>query len=142
MPAFVHEVTVRFQHTDPAGIVFYPRFFEMFNEVVEEWFARGLGVDFHALHYERHLGVPTVRLEADFVRPCRLGEVLRFHLTAERLGRSAVTLALAGSVGGEERLRGRVVFAFTNGAGHVERLAACAIPEDLRAAMARYAAGA
>ncbi|CPO21707.1 4-hydroxybenzoyl CoA thioesterase [Bordetella pertussis] len=34
---FVSEVEVRFRHCDPAGIVFYPRYFEMINDFVEEW---------------------------------------------------------------------------------------------------------
>ena len=35
---FVSQVEVRFRHFDPAGIVFYPRYFEMINDFVEEWF--------------------------------------------------------------------------------------------------------
>ncbi len=29
---------VRFTHTDPAGYDFFPRFFEMFQACVEDWF--------------------------------------------------------------------------------------------------------
>ena len=32
MAVFRHSIDVMFQHCDPAGIVFYPRFFEMMNE--------------------------------------------------------------------------------------------------------------
>jgi 4-hydroxybenzoyl-CoA thioesterase len=35
MPAYQREVLVRFAHCDPAGIVFYARYFEMINGVVE-----------------------------------------------------------------------------------------------------------
>src|SRR5260370_493059 len=38
--AFVSQVQVLFRHCDPAGIVFYPRYFEMVNDLVEEWFDR------------------------------------------------------------------------------------------------------
>ena len=31
---FTTQRKVRFQHCDPAGIVFYPRYFEMINSVV------------------------------------------------------------------------------------------------------------
>ena len=34
--AFVFPQKVRFQHCDPAGIVFYPRYFEMLNTTIEE----------------------------------------------------------------------------------------------------------
>ena len=39
MAQFATEILVRFQHCDPAGIVFYPRYFEMISQSVEEWFA-------------------------------------------------------------------------------------------------------
>ena len=55
---FVSQVEVRFRHCGPAGIVFYPRYFEMINDFVEEWFDKGMGLPFHALHVERHIGTP------------------------------------------------------------------------------------
>ncbi len=32
------QIRVEFNHCDPAGIVFYPRYFEMANSVVENFF--------------------------------------------------------------------------------------------------------
>ena len=50
---FFEEVqTVRFQHCDPAGIVFYPRYYEMLNLTVERFFERQLGYSFNRLHTE------------------------------------------------------------------------------------------
>ena len=43
---FEEEVLGRGAHTDPAGIVFYPRYFEMINAQVEDWFTGPLGCDF------------------------------------------------------------------------------------------------
>ena len=31
------EILVRFGDCDPAGIVYYPRYMEMFNSLVEDW---------------------------------------------------------------------------------------------------------
>ena len=62
---FVSQVEVRFRHCDPAGIVFYPRYFEMINDFVEEWFDKGMGLPFHALRGapDRHAhGLGAVRL--------------------------------------------------------------------------------
>ena len=134
MSAFFLDITVRFQHTDPAGIVFYPRYFEMINQVVEDWFAQRLGVDFHRLHALEGHGVPTVHLEADFKRPSRLGEVLSFALTVASLGERTFTLALTASSGGEERLRASIVLAYVE----LGDLRARPIPSGLRAAMERY----
>jgi hypothetical protein len=57
--SFVLEMPVRFAHIDAAGIVFYPRYFEMLNATVEEWFAMRTGCAFAELHLERRLGVPN-----------------------------------------------------------------------------------
>src|SRR5690242_12783792 len=42
MAAFQREVLVRFGHCDAAGWVFYPRYFEMISDFVEDWFEDGL----------------------------------------------------------------------------------------------------
>lgn len=85
---------IRFSHCDPAGIVFYPRFAELFHEVVEDWFAEGIGVDFHTLRETWRLGVPAVRLELEFVAPSHYGEELSFRLEVEAIGRSSLNLVI------------------------------------------------
>lgn len=85
---------IRFAHCDPAGIVFYPRYFEMLNSVVEDWCAHGLGMDFHQMHVVNQVGLPTVRLETDFVQPSMLGETLEAQLRVVRIGSSSVELAV------------------------------------------------
>ena len=39
--AFIKKEKVRFQHVDYAGIVFYPRFLEMLNCLVEDYYGTG-----------------------------------------------------------------------------------------------------
>jgi 4-hydroxybenzoyl-CoA thioesterase len=105
----VHRSQVRFGDVDPAGIVFYPRFFEMLNAAVEDWFANFIGIDFATMHLERHIGVPTVRVESDFLAPCRLGEQIDVDLEVEELGRSSAKLRYTFYVDGEARVTGRSV---------------------------------
>ncbi len=83
---FTTERKVRFADCDAAGIVFYPRYFEMLNGVVEDWFAGPLGVSFRELHMERHVSVPTAAVEARFIAPSRLEDSLTFSLSVTRLG--------------------------------------------------------
>jgi len=106
---FVSRQSVRFAHVDPAGIVFYPRYFEMLNAAVEDYFAQGVGVDFAVMHLERHLGVPTVKLETEFAAPSRLGDVLDFRIEVMRVGRSSADLAVEVRCGAETRIRVRLV---------------------------------
>lgn len=83
---------VRFGHCDPAGIVFYPRYFEMLNELVEDWFTHGLGVSFAGLIAQRRIGLPTVRLDTSFQRISRMGDVLMQRVQVEKLGRISLGL--------------------------------------------------
>lgn len=100
---------VRFAHIDAAGIVFYPRYFEMLNAAMEDYFAEVVGVDFLEMHRTRGLGVPTVRLEADFTAPSRLGDALDFLVTPVRVGRSSAEMLVEVHCDGELRFRATVV---------------------------------
>jgi 4-hydroxybenzoyl-CoA thioesterase len=63
MSAWHTKHIVRFSHCDPAGIVFYPRFFEIVHDAKEDWFREAVGLPFRELIGERREGFPIVRLE-------------------------------------------------------------------------------
>jgi len=105
---------VRFSHCDPAGIVFYPRYAELCNETVEDWFREAIGVDFHQLHEKLRLGVPAVSLEVQFLRPSTYGEQLSFSLQVLAIGKSSMTLGISACCGEEERVRFRLKVALVS----------------------------
>lgn len=82
---------VRFADVDPARIAFYPRYFEMLNGIVEDWF-EAMGWGFGEMHLERDIGIPTRRLEAEFEMPSRLGDRLDLKLSVVRVGRTSLDL--------------------------------------------------
>jgi 4-hydroxybenzoyl-CoA thioesterase len=94
---------IEFNHCDPAGIVFYPRYFEMTNHVCENFFREAVGVSYADMMHQGS-GVPTVRLETDFRAPSRLGDVLEVTLDVLRLGMSSVTFEIVGACDGQVRL--------------------------------------
>ncbi|MGM0988283.1 MAG: acyl-CoA thioesterase [Pseudomonadota bacterium] len=102
--SFVTRRKVRFGHCDPAGIVYYPRYFEMINSVVEDWFAEVVGQDFKQLHVTLGSGVPTAAIETRFHAPSRLGEWLDFRLTPSRTGHTSLSLRVTAHCGDEHRL--------------------------------------
>lgn len=102
---FQKQKLIRFSHCDPAGIGFYPRYVELVNEVVEDWFFDGLGVSFHDLHVKHRLGIPTVRLEVEYMIPSRYGDVLTFQLKVLRLGNSSFTFEVTAMAEDKMRLR-------------------------------------
>ena len=133
MTDFTLQQKVRFQHCDPAGIVFYPRYFEMVTATVEEWFAQRLGVPFERLHGPLGAAVPTASISADFHAPSRLGDVLEFRLRPTRIGRSSVGLSIEAHCGAEKRLTLESTLVFTKeGASKPDSW-----PEELRTRIAR-----
>ena len=134
---FARSVQVRFGDCDPAGIVFYPRYFEMFNNLVEDWCAQGLGTSFQELIGVRGLGLPTVSVTADFVATSKLGDALRAELSVVGIGSSSVTLAIR--LLGEDgfvRVRATLVLVLMD----LKQGSATPIPEPMRARIAQFQA--
>ncbi|WP_369373693.1 acyl-CoA thioesterase [Streptomyces sp. cg36] len=133
---FVRRKRVWFHHCDPAGIVFYPQYLLLVNEVLQDWFETGLEVGYAGLFAERRVGIPTVRLECDFIAPSRLGDDLDITLTVARIGKSSFELRYecAGTEPDDVRVRIRAVLVTTSLDGH----GTIPIPQDIRTAMERY----
>ena len=131
---FTTPMPVRFKHCDPAGIAFYPRLLEFANDTVEAWFAE-LGVGFPAMITERGISTPTVALKAQFLKPCRHGEVLQSRLQPVRLGGSSldVRIVLAGPAGDPRAEFDITLVCIAHGA-----IAAVPWPDDLRGLIADW----
>ncbi len=100
---------IRFSHCDPAGYVFFARFFDMLQATTEDWLTQRLGINFAEMIMERHLGNPTAHTECQFIKPCVLGEYLDISLILEKIGNTSFTVRYIGYVAGEVRLRARSV---------------------------------
>lgn len=106
---FSRSFPVRFTHTDPAGFVFFPRYFEMFQAVSEDWFSGPLGVRFADMIMLSRVGQPTAYIECQFIKPCILGEMLTLTIYLERFGTSSLDVRFVGSIDGDLRLVARSV---------------------------------
>jgi 4-hydroxybenzoyl-CoA thioesterase len=136
---FRAEVLVRFGDCDPAGIVFYPRYLEFFNNIVEDWCRQGLQFSFPDLVAKRGLGLPTVHLDVDFTAPSRFGELLSATLAVRSVGTSSVDVEITlHGPDGSLRVRGGVVLVLIDRKPHK----AIPIPDDLRARMLAFRASA
>ncbi|GAB1478394.1 acyl-CoA thioesterase [Paracoccaceae bacterium] len=125
-------IQIEFNHCDPAGIVFYPRYFEMVNSVVENFFADVVGRSFAQMHLGQGNGVPTVKIEAEFVAPSRLGEKVLFTLEILKLGGASAELAIRAALGAEERMRLRLTLVW------IEAGRAAPWPQEMRARMVNF----
>ena len=109
--AFTRSVPIRFSHCDPAGIVYFPHYFNMFNGVIEDWYTEELGYNYAELIMGSQFGFPFVHIECDFKIPSRMGDVIDLTLLVERVGRSSLGVAIVCHRDGVERLRARMVTA-------------------------------
>ena len=109
---FHYQQKILFQHCDPAGIVFYPRYYEMLNACVEAWFDEVLGYSFAKMHGAEDRGVPTVWQNAEFHAPSRHGDALCCALRVTQVGTSSLDLAVQASCDNDQRVRftSRLVF--------------------------------
>jgi 4-hydroxybenzoyl-CoA thioesterase len=105
---------IRFGETDPAGIVYYPNYFNMFNEIVEDWFEEELHMSFKQLHQVQNMGVPMAHVECDFVAPCTLGERISITLLPTQLGRTSLQMLAVISAGTQVRVRATMVVVFVD----------------------------
>ncbi|MGA8144026.1 MAG: thioesterase family protein [Candidatus Acidiferrales bacterium] len=133
--AYRAEILVRFGDCDPAGIVFYPRYLEIFNSLVEDWCRDELQFSFPEIINARGWGLPTVRLEVDFVAPSSFGDVLAAELIVRSVGTSSVTLSIVlRDSNGCDPVRGKVVLVLIDR----KRNCSIAIPDELRARLLAF----
>lgn len=143
--AGVHKlaIDVRFGDCDPAGIVYFPRFFDFFHQAMETWFPAELGLGYDSFVRERKLGLPTVHTEADFQKPSRFGDRVEIWLRVSALGRSSISFAF--EVHGDDgpRATARSVCVVMNlDERSPEHGRAVAVPAELRARIEQFGVGA
>ncbi|HZQ13726.1 MAG TPA: thioesterase family protein [Pseudolabrys sp.] len=69
------KVRIEWGDCDPAGIIFYPRYFEIFDAATAALFERALGLTkFEQLKRFDFAGYPLARTRAKFIRPTRFGD--------------------------------------------------------------------
>ncbi|WP_174804107.1 acyl-CoA thioesterase [Martelella limonii] len=106
---------VLFKHCDPAGIVFFPRYFEMMNDCVEAFFSDVLEWPFES--FVGREGVPTASIETNFVAPSLHGDHLLIALVVERVGKTSFSYRMTAHCGEQKRFETRARLVFVNDRG-------------------------
>jgi 4-hydroxybenzoyl-CoA thioesterase len=92
---FTHTRIVRIEwgDCDPAGIVFYPRYFAMFDHSTVLLIEAALGMNKHALYGAYAFdGYPVVETRARFFFPTRYGDDVSIETALTKVGRSSFRL--------------------------------------------------
>jgi 4-hydroxybenzoyl-CoA thioesterase len=132
---FERPVRIRFQHCDPAGIVFFPQYLVMTNALVEDWFNEGLQIDYAQMIAQRRVGLPIVKLDCEFSRPSQMGETITLSLNVTKVGRRSISIDILGQHGDETRFSAKQVLVTTS----LESGTSIDIPADIASALATFA---
>lgn len=128
---FAYPQKVLFKYCDPAGIVFYPRYFEMINDATEAFFDQALACPWEVLHQTAN--IPTVEITTRFTAPSRHGDDLVILVQVTNLGRSSLSLQFTATCGEETRFTAASTLVRIDKSGRPEPW-----PDDLRAALTSY----
>ncbi|BBQ02487.1 4-hydroxybenzoyl-CoA thioesterase (plasmid) [Burkholderia sp. SFA1] len=133
---FERQRKIHFSECDAAGIVFYPQYFVLFNDLIELWIDELLPDGYHGVLSTRRVGMPTVHLEVDFKAVSKMGDQVRLSLDVERLGQKSLTLGWT-CTGADEvvRMAARQTIVTTS----LDTHESISIPEDLRVVIERAA---
>jgi 4-hydroxybenzoyl-CoA thioesterase len=94
-------VRIEWGDCDPAGIIFYPRYFEIFDAATAALFERALGITkFQMFKNLEFAGFPLVRTQARFLKPTRFGDDVTVA-TKINFGRSSFEIEHRLSLNGE-----------------------------------------
>ena len=133
---FTLAMPIRFSHTDPAGIVYFPNYFDFCNAAVEDLYTRVLGVDYARMIFETKRATPIVRAECDFFAPSHMGGTLDLTVLLGKIGRSSIEIDLYGHAHDTLRLKARLVTVHMD----LETRKSTPIPDALRAKFDAYKA--
>lgn len=130
---FRTDATLRLQHTDAAGVMFFVRVYELMHVAYEELMAE-IGHPLPADMARAELIIPIAHSEADYRQPLRLGDRLEISVAVTRLGSRSFWLET--TIEKEETVAAVVRTVHVVVDGGTGR--ATTMPDSLREGLARY----
>ena len=130
---FKKECMIRFAHCDPAGIVFHPNFFVLFNGLTEDWFREGMGFPWEKMPSHDVL-IPVVSIQSDFFKPFHIGDQGEMRLWVSHIGNSSFTVEIEFYKGEEIHVKCREVMVCIDS----KNRRSTPIPQDLREKMKEF----
>jgi 4-hydroxybenzoyl-CoA thioesterase len=132
--AWTTKRNVRFSDCDPAGIVYTPRYIDMANGVIEDFFIDRLGINYHDVIQKDRVGLGYKSVDTDFFKPAFMGDRLNFTVVIEHIGRTSIIFVIHCVRELEEVMRCRLVMVTTS----LNTNNAINIPPDIKDALIAY----
>lgn len=134
---FAYRRAVAWGDCDPARMIYTPRVIDYAYEAVEAWYREVVGITWLQSNFEMDTGIPTVRVECDFIAAPRPDDVIAMEVRVERIGRASLTLAVDGlAADGKHYFKARFVGCFVASKAHTTK----EMPEEFRERIAAYQA--
>lgn len=131
------EVEIEWGDCDAAGIVFYPRYFAMFDASTAYLLEKAIGMK--KIAWTKHfgiVGIPMVDTGAKFIIPSRYGDVIRIETQATEIRRSSFDIQHRVYKGEALAIEARETRVWAGkDPDNAERIKGCAIPDEVVAAL-------
>ena len=135
--AFEVRDRIRWADSDPMGIVFYGAYVRLIGVAESEMF-RACGLPVKPLRFERGVWIPRKALHLEFHSAAELEEEVIIQAWFARIGASAITMRFE-FYRASDRAH-RASGSLTVVRMDRESMRPCPLPEDVKAALARFAA--
>lgn len=131
------EVEIEWGDCDAAGIVFYPRYFAMFDASTAYLLEKAIGMK--KIAWTKHfgiVGIPMVDTGAKFIIPSRYGDVIRIETQATEIRRSSFDIQHRVYKGEALAIEARETRVWAGkDPDNAERIKGYAIPDEVIAAL-------
>ena len=135
MAAFRHTLRVRFQECDPQGVVYFARYPEYYDLAITELFREAFG-SYQAM-VEAGTDMVVAEQSIRYRAPALFDELIDVDVSIDRLGDTSMLSSYRITREGDLLAEGDFRHVFIEVATKAKR----SIPQDIRAALAGYAAG-
>lgn len=90
--AFTSVRKIRFDDVDGAGIVYYPQYFHICHEVLEDFFDEVADRSYPDMIEKDRLGFPTVAIQSEFCAPLRYGDLAVVQMRVLSMGNTSLKM--------------------------------------------------
>ena len=133
------DVEIEFGDCDPAGIVYYPNYFRMFDAATAHLFEAALGMK--KIAWIRHfgiVGIPMVDTGAKFSKPSRFGDVVTIETTVKEFRRTSFVVGHRLFAGGDLAVEAQEIRVWAGAdPEHPDRIKSRPIPQQVIDALSR-----
>jgi len=102
MLTYTRNARIEWGDCDPAGIVFFPRYFAMFDSCTTGLFSKALGMTKHQfIKAYKIVGYPMVDTRARFIKPTKYGDDVVIETKITKFGRTSFDVQHTITLNGE-----------------------------------------